>query len=239
MVVLIMIIMLVIGRSGIDGGIPKSTANRTKVQTGVAFQNDCVIDELGWVDDEAKTEKSLQKFYNETGVQPFVYLRDYDPDLKTDDEKISFAENWYEDNIDNEGTFLVVYFAEEDTDNDVGYMAHVNGKEITSVMDSEAIDIFWAYWDSYWASDRSTDAVITEAFTDTGNRIMDRSTTGMDVLKWVVIGIVIVVIIVLFIVFVRMKFRREKERADETERILKAPLHSSDSILDKYGDKEE
>ena len=56
------------------------------------------------------------------------------------------------DNIGNEGTFMYCYFAESDP-NAVGYMVCVNGTEIGTVMDTEAVHIFQEYVRQYWYSD--------------------------------------------------------------------------------------
>ena len=56
-------------------------------------------------------------------------------------KKDNYAQNWYEQNIDNEDTFLFVYY-EDQNPNEIGYMAYVNGKQVTSVMDSEAVNYF-------------------------------------------------------------------------------------------------
>lgn len=154
------------------GNTSQSTITREKADTGVSFNSDCVLDELGWVEDVAATGESLEDFYDATGVQPYVYFRAYDASLTSDSEKEEYAFDWYEDNIDNEGTFLFLYFAEEDTDNDVGYMVYVNGYDIDSVMDEEAVDIFWDYVDEYWYSDLSTDDMLTEIFNSTADAIM-------------------------------------------------------------------
>ncbi len=150
-----------------------STTARKKVQTGVSFDSDCIIDELGWVENASSTGKSLKTFYDETGVQPYVYFKAYDSSLTSDDEKEAYADSWYEDNIDNEGTFLYIYFAEEDADNDLGYMSCVDGYQIESVMDSEAIDIFWDYVNEYWYNgDLSTDEFLIDVFDSTAEAIM-------------------------------------------------------------------
>ncbi len=149
-----------------------SSSAREKADTGVAFSSDCVLDELGWLDDAEATGESLEAFYEATGVQPYVYFRAYDASLTTDEEKEDFAYEWYDENIDNQGTFLYIYFAEEDSDNDRGYDVYVNGYDIDSVMDEEAVEIFWEYLDRYWASDLSTDDMLTRTFTATANAIM-------------------------------------------------------------------
>lgn len=150
-----------------------TVSSREKADTGVAFTSDCILDELGWVEDSKATGESLEAFYEATGVQPYVYFKAYDASLTTDSEKEDYAFDWYEENINNEGTFLYIYFAEEDSDNDIGYMVYVNGYDIDSVMDEEAVNIFWNYVDEYWYSDLSTDDMLTAIFTSTADAIMN------------------------------------------------------------------
>lgn len=218
-----------------SAGAVSNSKNREKADTGITYQNDCIIDELGWFDNITRTERELQHFYNETGVQPYIVLKAYDSTLVTDSEKDAYAEAWYTENIDNEGTLLYMYFAEEDTDNDVGYMTLINGKQISSVMDSEAIEIFWNYMDNQWYGDASTDDMFVNVFTKTADTIMTKSTTKADILKYVVIGIVVIGIGCTVLLIMKRKRQYEAEKAAETERILKTPLSGSDdSLVDKY-----
>lgn len=150
----------------------EDAAAREKLDTGHAYINDCVIDELGWFDDVSKTESMLKYFWEKTGVQPYIILRDYDASLTSNSEKEQWAIDYYDNHFDTENIFLFVYFAEEDTDNDVGYMAYANGYETTSVMDSEAVEIFWNNIDNYWYTDLSTDDVLIRTFDDTADMIM-------------------------------------------------------------------
>ena len=217
-------------------GIPTNGVNREKADTGVAFHNDCIEDELGWFDNVTQTERRLKSFYDATGVQPYVVLRAYDATLTDDDAKRAYAEQWYDDNIDDEGTLLFMYFAEEDTDNDVGYMTLVNGKQIGSVMDAQAVEIFWAYVDEYWYSDLSTDDMMATIFDKTAERIMRRSTTGADVAMVGVVAVLIVGAGIVTVLLVKEKHRRDREKAAETERILNTPLDTADPTLAKYED---
>lgn len=231
--VVILIVFAVILFGTTHSSIPKSSYNREPL-SGSTFFNGCVADELGWVDNLSRTERDLQAFHKKTGVQPFVYLKDYDPSLTTDEEKVAFAEQYYETQFSsNENIFLMVYFAEEDTDNDVGYMAHVCGHRAGSVMDAEAIEIFYAYWDDNWYSDKSTDDVIVDSFNSTADRIMSKSTTFPDVLKWAVIGIIVLGLAGFGIYRLKLKQKRAAEEAKETEAILRTPLehlHVDDDI---------
>lgn len=217
--------------------VPKSTQNRERLESGVGYDNNCIVDNIGWFDNVTKTEKSIKKFYDKTGVQPYIVLNAYDSTLLTDTAKEEYAKKWYDEHIKNESTFLYMYFAEPDTDNDVGYMAYVNGKQVFSVMDSEAIEIFWAYVDKYWYSDMSTDDMFTTIFTKTADRIMTKSTTAADVGNNAVkvIGVIVVFAGIIAVMVIRRKHKAEE--AKETEKILNTPLNGdseADDLLKKY-----
>lgn len=217
--------------------VPKSTQNRERLESGVGYDNNCIVDNIGWFDNVTKTEKSIKKFYDKTGVQPYIVLNAYDSTLLTDTAKEEYAKKWYDEHIKNESTFLYMYFAEPDTDNDVGYMAYVNGKQVSSVMDSEAIEIFWAYVDKYWYSDMLTDDMFTTIFTKTADRIMTKSTTAADVGNNAVkvIGVIVVFAGIIVVMVIRRKHKAEE--AKETEKILNTPLNGdseADDLLKKY-----
>ncbi|MFQ9072800.1 MAG: hypothetical protein ACLR43_08770 [Faecalibacillus faecis] len=149
-----------------------STINREKIENPVAYDNNCIRDELGYIENQGKLSKNLKNFYNKTGIQPYIYLKSYDETLTSDSQKDDYAQSWYSENIDNEDTFLFVYFEEQNSD-EIGYMAYVNGKQVTSVMDSEAIDIFWNYMHRYWTdSSLSTVDIFTKTFDSTAKTIM-------------------------------------------------------------------
>ena len=217
--------------------VPKSTQNRERLESGVGYDNNCIVDNIGWFDNVTKTEKSIKKFYDKTGVQPYIVLNAYDSTLLTDTAKEEYAKKWYDEHIKNESTFLYMYFAEPDTDNDVGYMAYVNGKQVSSVMDSEAIEIFWAYVDKYWYSDMSTDDMFTTIFTKTADRIMTKSTTAADVGNNAIKVIGVIIVFAGIIVVMALRRKHKAEEAKETEKILNTPLNGdseADDLLKKY-----
>ncbi len=222
--------------TGTSSSSQNSTIAREKLDTNNAYINDCIIDELGWFDNVSKTESQLKNFWEKTGIQPYIILRDYDAALTTDSEKEQWAMNYYNENFDTENIFLFVYFAEEDTDNDVGYMAYANGYQTSSVMDSEAVEIFWNNIDKYWYTNLSTDDVVANAFNDTAGTIMHVSTTGKDILKWVLIVIAIILLGIIIINLIKQKNRRAKEKAEEDQRILNTPIHdiAKDDLENKY-----
>ena len=101
-----------------NSSIPKSTQNREKITANIAYDNNCIVDNIGWFDNLSKTEKAIKYFYDKTGIQPYVVLNAYDNTLTTDAQKEQYAKDWYSKHIKNEDTFLFMYFAEPDTDND-------------------------------------------------------------------------------------------------------------------------
>lgn len=215
-----------------------STIVREKLDSGNAYINDCIIDELDWFDNESKAETQLREFWEETGVQPYIILRDYDPSLTTDDAKEEWTMDYYDANFEREDIFLYVYFAEQDTENDVGYMTYAGGTQTTSVMDSEAVDIFWGYIDRYWYDDISTDDLFANAFNKTANSIMKVSTTSNDVMKWVVIVVGGIVVVAIINSIVKKNNQRKKEKAAEDQKILETPLEQivDDELTKKYLD---
>ncbi len=204
-----------------------STIVRTKLTDSHSYNSNDVVDELDWFDSVSDTESNLKDFYDETGVQPYVYLRAYDSSLTSDEEKSSWAKDFFDNTLQDQDGFLFVYFAEEDQDEDVGYMAYVAGSRAQSVMDSEAVDIFWSYIDRYWPTDMSTDDVIYESFTDTATAIMHVSTTEADLSKYRLLAIIVVGGGVVIFLIIREKNRRAHEKAKETESILNTPLEAA------------
>ena len=219
-----------------SAGSQSSTIVREKLKTNNAYINNCIIDELGWFDNVSKTGSQLKSFWEKTGIQPYIILKEYDPDIASNSEKEHWAAAYYDENFDTENIFLFVYFAEEDTDNDVGYMAYANGYETSSVMDSEAVEIFWNNIDKYWYTNLSTDEVFIRAFQDTAGTIMHVSTTGKDILKWALIVAAIALAGAIIINLVKQRNKRAKEKAEEDERILNTPIHdiADDNLEDKY-----
>lgn len=236
----IMVVLLVaLAFAGSGRNENASSYNRESIATGVPYDNDCIVDELGWFDDAARASRDLQYFYDKTGIQPYIYLKAYDAGLASDEDKEAYARDWYEANIDNESTFLYVYFAEADQDGEVGYMAYVNGKQVTSVMDAEAVGIFWNYIDNFWYKDMSTDDMFAGVFRFTADKIMTKSATFYDIVLTClkISGVVTVLLGVLLLMQTRR--RHEAERSAETERILKADLgklgdSEADDLADKY-----
>ena len=179
-----------------------STIQRTKVESGNAYINDNIVDEIGRLSNPSRLSTKLKSFYNKTGVTPYIYLRAYDSSLTSDSAKEAWARQYYENTFDREDVLLYVYFEEANPDVE-GYMYLVYGLQTGQIMDSEAEEIFWNYLDSAWSTYTSdqTDEMFQSIFDNTATTIMKVSTTGKDIVKWVIIAGVVLILVVGGIVF--------------------------------------
>ena len=143
-----------------------------------------------------------------TGVQPYVILLDYDAELTTDAQKEDYTIDYYDKNIEIDNAFLYIYFAEEDTDNDVGYMCYAVGTEASAVMDDEAVEIFWDYIDRYWYTNLSTDEMFEQVFTDTADTIMPATALNAGVLRTVVVVLAVIAVLAVAYFMIRRRNRR-------------------------------
>lgn len=221
------------------GGIQFLARDDAKVAkdplTGTSFTSECIIDNDGWFSSTNSLAKSLKKdFFNKTGVQPFIVINNYMPELTTDEEKSEYANQWYTDNISNEYTFLYMYFPEADP-YDVGYMCYVNGKQVTSVLDSGVISYFWDTLDRYWDVYSDTDEMIEELFRDTATYATTDGATWKRTMLTGIKSFIFCAIVAVILLIINNRRVRAIEKAQETERILNADISSmADDIANKY-----
>ena len=259
-ILLVIVLFLVFGIGGCSG-IPvisslfsKNTVQRQPLETSQAYIDDCIVDELGWFEDEKATEAQLRDFWKETGVQPYILMKSYDPALTSTADKEQWAVDYYDTNFDADNIFLYVYFAEEDADNEVGYMAYAVGTQAATIMDTQAVDVFWDNMDRYWYQDGSLDDVMVKTFDNTADTIMKETSSALisgedvkatlsktgKVLKTVLIVLLIIgaviVIGAIVIIIISLRANREREKAAEQQKILETPLEDmiEDELEKKY-----
>lgn len=255
---ILLLIVLVIGLFSNSAGVPKSTVQREKLEGVGGFNNDCIVDELGWISNESQVKNAMKHFWSKTGVQPVIYLKEHDPSLgifemsKTEEDAFlagdsnsgGWLDDWFESQGYSETTYAFVYFDGPETGElyDDHYQFYsVPGRLVGPVMDSEAEDIFFSYLESYWHMDPSVmseDKMFSDVWTNTADRIMEKTTTQLDVAKYAVIFGIIVFAVYAIFRFIRVRRENERERNEETARILNADIHSdaseSDGTLDKW-----
>lgn len=110
----------------------------------------------------------MEYFYEKTGIQPYVMTVDISKVKKWDDDKLV---DTYLDLFEDEGHFLLVIFADKKGTKDWEY-SWCLGNDTESILDDEAMDILWWYIDEYYETDMSDDAMISTAFHDAADKIM-------------------------------------------------------------------
>lgn len=244
-VLLIAAAIFVSAQFSAGGNIPKSTAARARLDANASYQTDNVYDGLGWIDD-AGVSRAMKPFYDKTGVQPALALFGYiDGVTGNDAASEQYAKDWYDAHVDGEGGLLLAYFDTGTSEEGWAYLIY--GDLVKSVIDAEAEEIFWAYYDRYWTdSSIELDQAYPAMFNQTAERIMQKTTTGMDVAKYVVIGLIVVTVFAGIMLVMAMKRKHEAERAEETQQILNTPLsgtggggvsQSDDPLLNQYSDR--
>lgn len=215
----------------------KNYVERIKLESGNGFMTDCVKDNSDLFINETRMESHLKEFYEKTGVQPVVVTDTYKSSVNSDADAFDWGVQYYDNNIDREDCFLVVYLDAKNINNR-GYTAVVTGYQADSVMDSGAIEIFWNYLDRYWAdTSLEFDTVFVKAINNTGESIMTVHKTTNDIVFILVGAFIVVVVGVVVIVVFKTKRKMAKEKAESDERILNADLSKSkidDPTLSKY-----
>lgn len=217
--------------------------NRTKISSGYNFMNDCVYDEIDWIDSTSTLRNGMEYFYDKTGVQPVIILHEYEPTMsetQMEDNTVALYDEMFGS---REDIFLYVYYDSAPNASEDGYDTWCIGMQAMSVMDDDALDIFWQWLDYYWYGNTyasgEEDDMFAAIYKDTANSIMEKSTTGFDVAFVGFIAVIVIAVGVTIVVLVKAKHKRKKEEAEETARILNADINtlsssSEDDLVNKY-----
>lgn len=229
-IILIIVIQVIsaIFRVFISGSqITQSTIVREALSKSYVNETGYYTDTLDWIGNSSKLEAGMKSFYNQTGIQPHIYITD-DDNLATFDK----ANELYDQLFTDEAHFLVVW-----SDHPTYYNNQVVGGMLTKeIMDTEAIDILLDYLDVNYYKDITNEEFISNSFASAADRIMgDTTNSKQAAFIWL---IAIIVGGIFGIVVVRMVIKRKKEEAKETERLLNMDLETignpANDLADKY-----
>ena len=240
MVIILVVFFVIIGIfSSLSGGvssasITKSTETRTALPSGSVTETAYYTDEPGWITNKSELLSGMKKFYQETGVQPYIYIASSvnGTSSPTTAQISSYSDSLYSELFTDEAHFLVVFCDNGNEGYTVGYTI---GSQAKTILDDEAISIFHDYLDRYFntSSDSMTDEeFFSRTFGDTADRIMTvtKSPWPTVVLVLVIAAAVIALVVILY--KWQGKVREAKEREEKrTQEILNTPL-------EKFGDKD-
>jgi hypothetical protein len=178
--------------------VNQSTRDREPIEEGLVNETPYFEDNLDWIRDPVELEAGLRYFYDETNIQPFVYITDNidgNPN-PTPDEIDAFANNLYDELFTDEAHLLLVHFENYDM-YDYDYSYHtVIGSQATVLMDNEAENILYDYLDYHYPRDISEEAYFSEAFQDTADRIMTVTRS-----PWIPVLIVIGIAVIIYLLY--------------------------------------
>lgn len=222
--------------------ITMSTVRREKLPMSASQETSYFTDEAHWFTNIRQLESGLKSFYQDTGVQPHVYVTDGSHGTSIE-ELTALAEDTYDQICSDEAHFVLVFYDDGFGGYNCGYTV---GSQARSIMDQEAISILNDYLDKYYYSDKddiSDEELFSKAFEKTGERIMHVTKSPIVVVGIfvAVVGGVVTVVFIGFTWWKKAKAAKLKE-AELTAEILNTPLEKiSDDKLDdlekKYSDQ--
>ena len=223
LMLMIFFILFSLMTGGGSGSGPKSTIERTKLDSKYVTKTAFFKDTAGVVGSTSTLEKGLKAFYDKTGVQPYVYFTtDIDGDINPDSDVMdAYCEKLYGELFSDEGHMLVVSYGYDS----LGYWYWI-GHNAETVMDAEAREIFETYVDHY-ADDLVYDNIgidefYSDVFSDTGERIMQ--VTPNYTMYLIIALVVLVILFLLFRWWQKVKEQKNKEAA-HAEAVLNADIN--------------
>ena len=209
------------GGSCTGANVPASTVERTALPAGSVNETGYFTDEDGdWIHDPAKLERGLRHFYEETGVQPYVYILP-NGSVRSYQELQSIAQEKYDELFTDQAHFVLVFCDDGNGRFNAAYWA---GAMTGSVLDDEAINIFKAYLSqNYDDMSLTEEEIFSDAFADTADRIMTVTPSPLPIIA--VCAAVIIVAVVVFLIVRNRRLAQQRE-AERMQEILNTPLES-------------
>lgn len=231
--------------SSSSNNITVSTVERKALPAGAVNETEYYTDEVNWIGNRTQMTDGLSYFYQETGIQPHVYITDSVPDAVnvTMQEIEEYANQLYEDLFTDEAHLLLLFYEPYEPfgiygDQYISY--YVAGTQAKQVIDSEAGDILLDYIDrNYYDSSLSEEQFFSHSFKEAADRIMKVTTS-----PWIPVMLVGGGILFVAILFGWWRSRQQQRNleAKRTEEILNKPLDTfgqtsqADELARKYSD---
>ncbi len=192
--------------------LPSGSVNETAYFTENAFLDDPIV-----------IEKGLKRFYEITGVQPYV---DIITSIKDNDNPFvrdiaAYAKPLYRQLFTDESHLLLVFCFDFEWDDYDCYI--VTGSKAKTVVDSEAENILLDYIKLYFDDLGLSEEMFSNAFSDAADRIMNiTQATSSGIPVSIFLGGA-VILVLLFVWLININ-RKKKIRARQNEEILGMPL---------------
>ena len=233
--IVLAIIVIVAGLIAARPNIQQSTIERSKLDSSLCTKVDTWYqDDINWIHDEKTLLKGLKTFYDQTGVQPYLWITDnINGKAKPNTSDFETAlKSKYSELFKDDGHVIVCFMESSPSVYATYYWA---GSAAEGVIDDEAGEILLDVIDSKYTSDLSDEEMFSKSFSDAATRMMK---VGRTTKQYIILAVAVVAglgIIVGFIFLLKAKRKSDAEEAEERERILNTDINEmSDSVLNKY-----
>lgn len=234
MLILFLLLAFIIPKTGNTNSGSVNTKQREAL-SGQVRKTDWYEDDIGWISNRQVLIEGLEYFYNKTGVQPYVMMIPYDPSYWNSDGSInpttsdSYLNQVYSEIFTDEAHFIFAYFqSENDMKSELeGEFRFTLGYSTDTIMDSEAIKIFWGYFENnYYDTSLSIEEMISDAFASTANLIMSKPTNSNDVMIVILVIIFGLILLGVFLFIVISIIKHQKAKQENQKKILETPLET-------------
>ncbi|UUX33616.1 TPM domain-containing protein [Fundicoccus culcitae] len=229
-----------------NNSIQTSTVEREPLPSGAVNETDYYTDEAGWISNETQMTNGLRHFYQETGVQPYVYITENIPGLSSSNVTINaletYANELYDELFTDEAHLLLLFYEPVPSD----YNTYITvGTQAKQVVDNEAVNIILDYIDrNYYDSSLGEEAFFSNSFRDAADRMMEVTTS-----PWIPVfmGLIVVAVVAILFFWWRRKKQQDEIEAKRTEDILNRPIDTFgtnastevDDLAKKYQDEDD
>lgn len=232
----VFIMLFGFGSCSTDSSVAASTVERQPLPAGTVEQTAYFTDNDGdWISQPQKLEAGMRAFYQETGVQPYLYILPNGSATSTSALQQQ-SQQLYQQLFTDEGHFLLLFCDDGQGSYHCGYTV---GAQAKSVMDDEALSIFASYLDRYYYDYNLTEEeIFANTYASTADRIMTVTPSALaEATPMIVIAGVIAVVLIVALVLMKRRQAKEREQIRQ-QQILATPLEKfGDSDLDDLAKK--
>lgn len=229
--VVIGLIFLVMGFIFTVNSCAPAQEPREPIPAGSVTKTAYYTDEDGdWIHNPGRLEKGLEHFYEETGIQPYVYIL---PNGYTTSQQTctDMAEQLYPQLFNDAGHLLLVFCDDGNGGYNAGWYA---GGAALTFMDAEAVNTLANNLASAYTYADTDEEVFSDAFAETADDLMgggsDDAATRVVGIVFLLVGATCLIIVVVMNVQANKK-AKEEANAKRVEQILNTPLET-------FGDKD-
>ena len=220
-----------------DDSITVSTTNREPLAAGICVESDEWYDDrAGWISSGAVLIDGLKTFYKETGVQPYLIIAeeiDGKGEELTDEEAEAYLQSVYDSLFQDEGHLIFLFLEYEPN----AYKEYLYaGHQAAAVIDREAQEIIYDYADYYYVTDLEDDVYFATVFEKAAERIMTKTTTRNDIMRYAVMGLIALGFIGIVAWLIVKKKKADAAEAEEKRKILETPIEKmeDEELKKKY-----